>query len=71
MFERLEGRAGAATEARVETRTARLARELREILPPEVSIEPAGDGVLLTGRGLARRLVLDASLRWTIAGLLK
>ncbi len=48
-----------------------LARQLRELLPPGISIEPNEDGVLLAGRGLGRRLVLDSSLRWTIAGLLK
>ena len=71
MFERLESRAGAATEKRVDKRKEVLARQLREILPPEISIEANEDGVLLAGRGLDRRLVVDASLRWTIAGLLK
>ena len=29
------------------------------------------EGVALSGPGLAKRIVLDSSLRWTIAGLLK
>ena len=71
MFERLEGRARGVAEARVEERTAALAQQLRELLPRDVEIEATGDGVLLTGRRLGQRLVLDASLRWTIVGLLK
>jgi hypothetical protein len=71
MIEQLTSRADVATESRVGERKAMLARQLRELLPPEISIEPTADGVLLAGRGLDRRLVLDASLRWTIAGLLK
>ena len=70
MFERLESRAGAATEERVDERKAEFAQQLRDMLPPEISIEPTEGGVLLAGRGLGQRLVEDASLRWTIAGLL-
>ena len=71
MFERLEARAGGAAERAVAERIAALAGQLREILPREVSVEPTDEGVLLAGRGLGGRIVLDASLRWTIAGLLK
>ena len=35
------------------------------------AIETSEEGVLLSGLGLGRRTVLDSSLRWTIAGLLK
>jgi hypothetical protein len=34
-------------------------------------VEATDEGVLLSGPGLGHRLVLDSSLRWTIAGLLK
>ena len=71
MFEHLEGRARAAAEARVAERTAVLAQQLRELLPRDIAVEASGDGVLLTGRGLGQQFVVDASLRWTIAGLLK
>lgn len=71
MFERLEARACRAAEARAADRKEALAGQLRAILPRDVSIETDEHGVLLSGRGLGRRLVLDASLHWTIAGLLR
>lgn len=71
MLERLESRADGAAEARVVQRTAALAQQLRDLLPRDIDVEATGDGVLLTGRGLGQQFVLDASLRWTIAGLLK
>ena len=71
MFERLEARAKRAAELRATDRKAALAEQLRAILPRDVSVEANGDGVVLSGPGLGRRAVLDASLRWTIAGLLK
>ena len=71
MFERFEARAIAAAEGVAAAQRARLADALRTILPLEIGVEPTDDGVLLSGPGLERRLVLDSSLRWTIAGLLK
>jgi hypothetical protein len=71
MFEELDNRAARAAEARAAERTEALAEQLRAILPREVSVETNEEGVLLSGLGLGRRTVLDSSLRWTIAGLLK
>ncbi len=71
MFERLEARAARAAEAGAAGSRAALAGRLRAILPREIGVEVSDDGVLLSGPGLGTRLVLDASLRWTIAGLLK
>ena len=71
MFERFEARAADAAAAAAAERKARLAEQLRTILPREIEVAATDDGVLLSGRGLERRLVLDSSLRWTIAGLLK
>ena len=71
MFERLEARAERAAAARAAERKHALAAQLRAILPDSVSVEADEAGVRLSGPGLGRRLVLDASLRWTIAGLLK
>ena len=71
MFEPLEARAKRAAELRATGRKAALAEQLRTILPEDVRIEANEDGVVLSGRGLAGRAMLDASLRWTIAGLLK
>ena len=71
MFERLEARAVRAAEARASARREALADELRAIMPRDVSVEMSEDGVIIAGPGVGRQLVLDASLRWTIAGLLK
>ena len=71
MFERLDSRAGRVAETRKAERKDALAEQLRALLPPEVKVETSEDGVLLSGLGLGRRVVLDSSLRWTIAGLLK
>jgi hypothetical protein len=71
MFEAFEARAERAAERRAEARTEELADALRALLPPEVAIETIEEGVLLSGPWLGRRVMLDASLRWTIAGLLK
>ncbi|HYD13201.1 MAG TPA: hypothetical protein VEC11_10175 [Allosphingosinicella sp.] len=71
MFERLEARAARAAEMRAGERKAALAAQLRELLPRDILVEPTEEGVLLSGPGLGQRIVLDASLRWTIAGLLK
>lgn len=71
MFEGLDTRAARAAEARASERKDALAEQLRAILPNEVKVLTSEEGVLLSGLGLGRRTVLDASLRWTIAGLLK
>jgi hypothetical protein len=71
MFERLEARAERAAEARAAERKQALADQLRAILPRDVSVEANDQGVTVSGPGLGRRTMLDASLRWTIAGLLK
>ena len=71
MFEQFEARATGTAESAVAERKARLADQLRTILPREIGVEATDEGVLLSGPGLERRLVLDSSLRWTIAGLLK
>ena len=71
MFEAFEARAARAAEGRAEARTDRLAEALRALLPPDVAIETIEEGVLLSGPGFGRRVMLDASLRWTLAGLLK
>jgi hypothetical protein len=70
MFERLEASAMRAAKRHADARKAALAAQLRAILPAGIVVEEDEAGVLLSGRGLERRLVLDASLRWTIAGLL-
>jgi hypothetical protein len=71
MFERLEARAERAAERRAAERKRALAEQLRAILPHNFGVEANDEGVTVSGPGLGRRTVLDASLRWTIAGLLK
>lgn len=71
MFERLESRVAAEADARVADRIGALADQLRELLPRDIRVEAGADGVLLSGPGLGQKFILDSSLRWTIAGLLK
>jgi hypothetical protein len=70
MFERLEARAERAAEIRAAERKQALAEQLRALLPAGISVEADERGVAVSGPGLGRRIVLDASLRWTVAGLL-
>lgn len=71
MFEDLKARAGRHAEALARARGDELAARLGELLPRGVAVERVEGGVMLSGRGLKRRLVLDASLRWTVAGLIR
>lgn len=71
MFERLEADAARAAGTHADARKTALAAQLRAILPAEIGVTETEEGVMLSGHGLERRFVLDASLRWTVAGLLK
>lgn len=65
MSARVDARAEAAAEAAIE----RLAAQLGEAVPgAEVRVEPGR--VVLSGRGLARRMLRDPALRWP-GGLLR
>lgn len=70
MFEDLEARARRMAAARVAARKETLAEQLAILLPAGTGIETVADGVLISGPGLGRRFVHEASLRWTIAGLI-
>lgn len=66
---RLAGLAGEATRiaARVAERRRRgLAARLREAAPSGVVISEESESVVLAGRGLRRRLVAEATLRWLV-----
>ena len=71
MLERLKARARQTAEAQAASRRQALAEQLRELLPADVRVESADDGVRLSGGGLGEKVMLNANLRWTIAGLLK
>lgn len=61
MFERLQGRARQRAADRAAALAARLART---IAVPGVTAEAADGEVRLRGRGLRRRWLEDARLRW-------
>lgn len=71
MFERTEARATGAAELLAAERRHVLADQLRAILPAAISILESDEGVWLSGSDLSARLVVESSLRWTIAGLLR
>ncbi|HEU4959887.1 MAG TPA: hypothetical protein VFT56_05720 [Sphingomonas sp.] len=63
MMERLEAR-GAEIAAAAEARAiARVAERAREAMPG-IAVTPSPAGVTLAGRGLGRRMLADAALRW-------
>jgi hypothetical protein len=63
MMERMEARGRAiAAEAQRET-IAALAERVGETVPG-VTATPEADGVALSGRGLARRVLDEPALRW-------
>jgi hypothetical protein len=69
MFERLSERAARLGAARSRARTEEFARRLGEELPRGIDAASDEEGVRLSGRGMIRRLALDARLRWLLAGL--
>lgn len=71
MFEKLTTLAERRAGMRAAARRAQLAGRLADALPEgiEASVELAG--VRLSGRGLRRRLAMDARFGWLIAGLIR
>lgn len=69
MFETLTARIARFAEARARARRETLAARLAEALPGGVRAQADAQGVLLSGKGLRRRIAGDAALRWLIAGL--
>ena len=67
MFESLAKRAAQGTERRAAARRERLAARLTEMAPRGIEVGKDGERVVLSGRGLARRLALDPRLRWLMA----
>ncbi len=66
MFERLAERAARAAERRRDERVRRIEGELRRELPAGVDCEAGKERVVIFGRGLVRRYMLDAALRSVI-----
>jgi plasmid stability protein len=63
MFERLTERAGRAAERRAAMKMRRMEAELRSVLPQGIGCEAGDKSVVIFGRGLLRRYVVDPSLR--------
>jgi hypothetical protein len=55
---------GAAIAAEAQRRAIATLAERAEVQVPGVSVEAEADGVVLSGRGLARRLIDEPALRW-------
>jgi hypothetical protein len=68
MFEKLEARAGRRARERAVSLRDALAERLERELPAGVAAERVDEGVEVSGRGLRRRLALDARLRWLATG---
>jgi len=69
MMDGLEARARIAGEQAVTRAASRLAEAAREALPG-ISVEADSARVVISGRGLARRMLRDPAFRW-LGGLLR
>jgi hypothetical protein len=69
MMEGLEARAETLGAAAAERAAARLVAAARETLPG-VSVEAEPGRVVISGRGLARRMLRDPAFRW-LGGLIR
>jgi hypothetical protein len=67
MFEDLETRAAGIAARRAAARRERLAASLEETVARGVRVTEVSEGIVLSGRGLARRLALDPQFRWSMA----
>jgi hypothetical protein len=70
MFERLLERAGRAAERRAGAKARALAERLGDKLPPGIEARAEAEGVVLSGRAIARRFALEPGLRWLIGRLI-
>jgi len=67
MFERLRERGERQAGRRAAARREELAARLQAGAPRGVEIGVEGEDVVLSGRGLGRRLLIDPALRWLVA----
>jgi hypothetical protein len=66
MFERVVERARRLGTARAGRVAERIAEDAAEAAPKGVRVEQVAGGVRLSGRDLARRMVVEPALRWLI-----
>ena len=67
MLAGIEQKVRALGEARVEAGVHRVIARIRAALPQDVAVEPVEGGILLSGKALRRRFVLDERFKWLIA----
>jgi hypothetical protein len=67
MFERLMNAGTALARAEARKRRRSLADAIGESAPAGVRASESEQGVVLSGRGLGRRLALEPGLRWLVA----
>ena len=66
MFEALVERARRRGEQRAAALARRIASDAAEAAPAGVRVEPAAEGIVLSGRGLGQRMLREPALRWLI-----
>lgn len=71
MFEQLEARVRIRAEQRARDAAERLRDHMADELPRGVRAETGEGGVLISGRGLVRRWLLDPALRWLVLGAVR
>jgi sugar lactone lactonase YvrE len=66
MFDRLTARGARMAAGRAAARRRRLAARIEDLAPDGVQVSEDGERVVLAGRGVIRRFVLDPRLRWLV-----
>ncbi|WP_106639896.1 hypothetical protein [Allosphingosinicella vermicomposti] len=67
MLAGLEQRVRALGDARIAAAAERVAGQIRAALPGDVTVDAVEGGILLSGRALQRRFVLDDRFKWLMA----
>jgi len=67
VFERLRERGVERARTRAAARREGLAERMRAGVPRGIEVDVEGDEVVLSGRGLGRRLLVEPALRWLVA----
>lgn len=68
MFEKLSARALRRAQDKADAQATRIAARLADTVPARIEVETFEDGVRISGRGLRRRSVVDATLRGLLQG---
>lgn len=67
VLEAMARQAARLAERRAAARRSQLAARIGDAAPKDVTVTVEDEAVVMSGRGLVRRLTLDPALRWLVA----